>query len=140
MLGKGEFRRLLQWRNKMSTAWKSEQKAAAKAARGEGEEAEGEEGEEGAEDKEDEELGELERLARQREKGAKRRKSEAAAKFKERLLLKMEHPGDRLDIQAPHLPSDPTRTPPPSAPGPSPRPPERDRMPMLRPYVRAGGV
>ena len=137
MLGKGEFRRLLQWRNKMSTAWKAEQKAAAKAARGEGEEAEGEEGEE---DKEDEELGELERLARQREKGAKRRKSEAAAKFKERLLLKMEHPGDRLDIQAPHLPSDPTRTPPPSAPGPSPRPPERDRMPMLRPYVRAGGV
>ena len=118
MLGKGEFRRLLQWRNKMSTTWKAEQKAAAKAARGEGEEVEGEEG---AEDKEDEELGELERLARQREKGAKRRKSEAAAKFKERLLLKMEHPGDRLDIQAPHHPSNPAETLP--LPAPSPRPP-----------------
>merc|ERR1740117_512293 len=43
-------------------------------------------------------MSELQRMARQRAKGLKRRASETAAKFKERLALKMEHPGDRLDI------------------------------------------
>merc|ERR1740117_1614259 len=43
-------------------------------------------------------MSELQRMARQRAKGLKRRASETAAKFKERLSLKMEHPGDRLDI------------------------------------------
>ena len=51
-------------------------------------------------DLQEEEISQLERLQHQRLKGAKRKAAEKRAKLKERLALKMEHPGDRLDIQA----------------------------------------
>ena len=105
VLGKGEFRKLLAWRLKMADAW-----SAAESARRVNEQA-GESGVEGGgirdglDEREcdseasaaEENTSTLQRLQRQRLKGTKRRRAEQAAKFKERLALKMEHPGDRLD-------------------------------------------
>lgn len=95
VLGKMELRKLLAWRKKMVAL-------AGKGGGGGAAEAEGEEEEEGSEAeeaREDAEISELQRMADQRAKGAKRRAAEAKVKLKERLALKMEHPGDRLDVQ-----------------------------------------
>ena len=91
VLNKTDLRKLLGWRQKMILL-------SGKGKAG-GEEAEGEEDSEAEAAREDEEISELQRMADQRAKGAKRRAAEVKAKFKERLALKMEHPGDRLDVQ-----------------------------------------
>ena len=83
LLGKLDFRRLLQWRQKMI---ESDKKALYEANGGK-EEVEVTVLDEM--DKEEAELTELERMANQRLKGAKRRAAEARAKFKERLSLKV---------------------------------------------------
>jgi AdoMet-dependent rRNA methyltransferase SPB1 len=95
VLGKTDLRKLLAWRKKMvALAGKSKGGAAGEAG---GEEEE--EGSEAEEAREEAEISELQRMADQRAKGAKRRAAEGKVKFKERLALKMEHPGDRLDMQ-----------------------------------------
>ena len=99
LLGKRDFRNLLSWRLKAAEAWRKKV-AADKAGSGEAgeEDGEGEEGEEDPEEKLDEEISELERLSAQRKKALKKKEAEKRRKVKERLELKMEHPGDRLDV------------------------------------------
>jgi len=97
VLGKREFRQLLTWRLKMAEVWKKATKQ-----NDEGDEVEEEAAAEGSEDEAERqaaEMSELEVLQSRRLKGAKRKAAEKRAKLKERLTLKMEHPGDRLDIQ-----------------------------------------
>ena len=99
VLGKREFRLLLAWRLKMAEAWKKASSLQGGEAEGEEKDGVGEEGSDDEADRQEEEISELERLQRQRLKGAKRKAAEKRAKLKERLALKMEHPGDRLDIR-----------------------------------------
>ena len=104
VLGKREFRTLLQWRLKMTAAWAKEQTKHAAEGGGEGEEGEGE-GEDEEVDpaaaeaaKFEQELEDLEAGQRSRLKGAKRKEAERRERLKERMSLGMEHPGDRLDV------------------------------------------
>ena len=102
MLGKREFRLLLAWRLKMAEVWKKASSSQGGEAEGEEKDGEGEEGSDDEADRQEMEISELERLQHQRLKGAKRKAAEKRAKLKERLALKMEHPGDRLDIRYVH--------------------------------------
>mmetsp|Transcript_20527 Transcript_20527/g.62605 ORF Transcript_20527/g.62605 Transcript_20527/m.62605 type:complete len:970 (-) Transcript_20527:306-3215(-) len=96
VLGKTDLRKLLTWRQKMLALQAKAGRASEEIEEEGGEE---EEDSEAEAEREEAEISELQRMADQRAKGAKRRAADARAKLRERLALKMEHPGDRLDVQ-----------------------------------------
>jgi AdoMet-dependent rRNA methyltransferase SPB1 len=96
LLGKGDFRKLLQWRLKVADEWRRHQLSDRGAVEDEAKRAGGARGDE--DEARDHEIEELQRKAAARLKSAKRKEAEKRAKIKERLALKMEHPGDRLDV------------------------------------------
>ena len=101
LLGKKDFRMLLTWRLKAAEKWRKAEAAAQRESDDDDDDAsemDEEEAEEAAAKVEEGELTELERLAAQRAKVLKRKEAEKRRRMKERLALKMEHPGDRLDV------------------------------------------
>mgnify|MGYP003683780779 CR=1 FL=1 len=97
VLGRGDLRTLLKWRLKMRARWREAAEARAAAAGADGAPAP-----EPARDEDEaalEELGALAAEASARERLAVRKAKLRLSKQKERLALKMELPGDRLDVQ-----------------------------------------
>ena len=109
VLGKNEFRMLLNWRLKAAELWRRHGLAKSRvvgdevAKHGSADD-EDWSGRQEMHDEEieaanvDGEVTELERIARQRQKGLRRKESENKRRMRERLSLQMEHPGDRLDL------------------------------------------
>ena len=112
VLGKNEFRMLLNWRLKAAELWRRHgltksrvvSDEVAKHGSADDEDWSGRSGRQEMHDEDieaanvDGEVTELERIARQRQKGLRRKESENKRRMRERLSLQMEHPGDRLDL------------------------------------------